>query len=306
LNLIQKERLKKKSGKALNLVEILTHHPKQLIITILVGNDMVNIAASVLATSFFVSIFNDMGEWITIAVMTPVTLIFAEVVPKTIAVAHNERLAPFVVGPIHSFHRFILPVRWLFDVTADAIIKLTGIYKKEKEPVIMEDDFRDMVDLSHMDGEIHELERELIHNVFEFSDTQVKSVMTPFKSINAISEDIKYNDLLKHVAKSKYSRLPVYSGKKSNIIGILYIKDLLKVKPDQRSSKKIISSLLRQPYYVLDTRMVDDVFYTLKDKRIHITICHDTNGDISGLITLEDLLEELFGEIYDENDQEEI
>ena len=304
LSLVQKERLKKRSGKSLIMLDMLAHHPKQLIITILVGNDMVNIAASVIATSLFVSLYHDMGEWVTIAVMTPVTLIFAEVLPKTVGVAHNEKLAPLVVGPLFGFNRLIFPIRWLFDILAESIIRVLGIYKNEKEPLIMEDDFRDMVDLSHLDGEIHGLERELIHNVFEFSDTQVKSVMTPFRNIRAVPDKLNYKELLKHVTGSRHSRLPVYSGNKKNIVGILYIKDLLKVKPERKDSKTIVSELLRQPLFILDTRMVDDVFYTLKQKRTHIAVCHDENGDISGLITLEDLLEELFGEIYDENDQE--
>ena len=306
LNLVQKERLKKRSKKASDIVELLTHHPKHLIITILVGNDLVNIASSVIATSIFISLYHHMGEWVTIAVMTPVTLIFAEVMPKTVAVAHNEKIAPLITGPLHLFHRVILPIRWLFEISSEGMIKLLGLYKKEKEPAIMEDDFRDMVDLSHKDGEIHGFERDLIHNVFEFSDTQIKSVMTPFRNIQSIPEGLKYREILKQVVKNRHSRIPVYSGKKTNIIGVLYTKDLLKVKPGQRNSTNVITDLLRQPIFILDTRLIDEIFYILKERRTHIAICHDANGGISGLITLEDLLEELFGEIYDENDQEDL
>lgn len=305
LNLVQKERLKSRSPKTTALIDMLINQPKQLIITILVGNDMINIAASVIATGLFVSLFQDMGQWVTIAVMTPVTLIFAEIIPKTVAVAHNEKIAPFVTGPLNTFYRLILPLRWFFEVTAETMIRLFGVYKKEKEPVIMEDDFRDMVDLSHMDGEILGLERDFIHNVFEFSDTRVASVMTPLKAIQSIPEGLEFQEIIKRVKKARHSRIPVYSGEKTNITGILYVKDLLKIKRSQKNSHITITELLRPPLFVLDTRMVDDIFHFLKEKRTHIAICHDANGDISGLITMEDLLEELFGEIYDENDQEE-
>lgn len=304
LNLIQKERLKNRTPQIASLIDLLVHKPKQLIITILVGNDMINIAASVIATGLFVSLYPGMGELITIAVMTPVTLIFAEVIPKTIAVAHNEKLTPILSRPLLAFYRLIFPIRWFFEVTADGLIGMMGLYKKEKAPIIMEDDFRDMVDLSHKDGEILGLERDLIHNVFEFSDTRVASVMTPFKLIHSIPEGLEFAEVVKRAKRNRHSRFPVYSKNKSNITGFLYVKDLLKVKQNQKNNTTVINELLRPPLFVLDTRMVDEIFYFLKEKRTHIAICHNENGDISGLVTMEDLLEELFGEIYDENDQE--
>lgn len=304
LNLIQKERLKSRSFKTAALIDILIHHPKQLIITILVGNDMINIAASVIATGLFLTHYPHTAEWITIAVMTPLTLIFAEVLPKTVSVAHNEKIASMATRPLLAFYRFILPIRWMFEVTADGIIRMMGFYKKEKEPVIMEDDFRDMVDLSHKDGEILGLERDLIHNVFEFSDTRVAGVMTPVKQIQSIPEGLPFPEVVKRAQKTRHSRIPVYSKVKKNIIGILYVKDLLKIKQSQKKDKALLNEIVRPAIFVLDSRMVDDIFYLLKEKRTHIAICHNENGDISGLITMEDLLEELFGEIYDENDQE--
>lgn len=304
LNLIQKERLKSRSAIMASLIDLLIHKPKQLIITILVGNDMINITASVIATGLFVSLFPETGEWITIAVMTPVTLIFAEVIPKTIAVAYNEKLTPFVSRPLLAFYRVILPIRWFFEVTAEGLINMMGINKKDKEQVIMEDDFRDMVDLSHKDGEILGLERDLIHKVFEFSDTRVANVMTPYKLIQSIPDGLEFNEVAKRARRARHSRLPVYSKNKRNIIGFLYVKDLLKVSRNQKNNKSVINELLRPALFVLDTRMIDEIFYFLKEKRTHIAICHNENGDISGLVTMEDLLEELFGEIYDENDQE--
>lgn len=304
LNLVQKERLRSRSASLASMINVLINHPKQLIITILVGNDMINIAASVIATGLFMSLFPDTGDWITIAVMTPVTLIFAEVIPKTVSVIHNETFAPLITGPLRFFHRLIFPIRWFFEITADGLIRLFGVYKKEREPMIMEDDFRDMVDLSHKDGAILGIERDFIHNVFEFSDTLVNAVMTPLKDVQAIPDGLTYHQIIKRVKKNWHARIPVYSGTKNNITGILYVKDLLKIKPEKKNFPSAILEVLRPPMFILDTRKVDNIFYLLKKKRTHIAICHDANGTMTGLITMEDLLEELFGEIYDDYDQE--
>ena len=306
LTLVQKERVKQKSNLAKIMLDTIAQRPRQLITTILVGNDMVNITASVIATGLFVSLYQESGEWITILVMTPATLIFSEVIPKTLALSHNEKLAPLVSGPLMLFSRLVFPIRWLFDLFSEIIIRVLGIYKQEKEPLVMENDFRDMVDMSHMEGKIHGLERDLIHKVFEFSDTEVRNVMTPFNNIHSIPFGLTYWEIIRFAEKTRHSRLPVYSGKKTNIVGILIVKDLLKVKPENRTCRDTISALLREPVFILETRKVADIFYTLKKKRTHIAICHDEYGDISGLVTLEDLLEEIFGEIYDEKDQEDL
>lgn len=305
LTLVQKERLKRKSTRAKAILDIIAQRPRQVITTILVGNDMVNITASVMATSLLVSLYQDKGKWLTILVMTPATLIFSEVIPKTLALSHNEKLVPLVSGPLMLFSRLVFPIRWLFDFFSEIIIRALGIYKQEREPLVMENDFRDMVDMSHMEGKIHGIERDLIHKVFEFSDTEVRNVMTPFRLIHSIPADLGYWDIIRFAEKTRHSRLPVYSGKNTNIVGILIVKDLLKVKPENRNSRDTINALLRDPVFILDTRKVADIFYTLKKKRTHIAICHDEFGDISGLVTLEDLLEEIFGEIYDEKDQED-
>ena len=154
LSLMQRERIKRSENKRAALIEKLLSQPKRLIITILMGNDMVNIAASVVATYLFVSLVGEHGKWATIAIMTPVTLIFAEVIPKTFCIAHNERVAPLVSGPLYLFSGLIAPLRWVFNESANLIIKFSGFEKRKAPSTIMEDDFRDMVDLSHKEGEL--------------------------------------------------------------------------------------------------------------------------------------------------------
>lgn len=301
---MQRERIRRSKPKRAALIDRLLMHPKQLIITILMGNDLVNIAASVVATYLFVSMIGgEYGKWVTIAIMTPLTLLFAEVIPKTFSVAHNERVAPFVSRPLDLFGRLISPLRWVFNESANLIIKFLGIEKQKALPAIMEDDFRDMVDLSHKEGELKKMEKEFIHNVFEFSDTHVFEVMTHLEKMFYLTEDMDIDTILKHIKKTPFSRIPVCKETADKITGILYVKDLLKVKIKKISGKtKLLPKICRKPFFIPETKMVDELFYTLKQKHTHIAICLNEQGMVSGLVTMEDLLEELFGELYDEHD----
>ncbi len=304
LSLIQRERIRKRETGKAALIDKLLMRPRRLIVTILVGNDMVNIAASVVATYFFVSLFGEHGKWATVAIMTPLTLIFAEVIPKTLAITHNERIAPFVSRPIYLFAKLVAPMRLIFNKVSDFIIKLLGFEKQKAPSTIMEDDFRYMVDLSHKEGELKSVERDLIHNVFEFSDTHVFEIMIPLEKMFCLPDDIEASEIINSV-KQKHSRIPVYRESADNIVGILYAKDLLKVDTKKLSGKaKLLPGICRKPYFVPDTEKVDELFYALKQRRIHMAVCMNKEGKVSGLVTMEDLLEELFGEIYDEHDRE--
>ena len=306
LSLMQRERIKRSGNKRAVLIEKLLSQPKRLIITILMGNDLVNIAASVFATYLFVSLIGEYGKWATIAIMTPLTLIFAEIIPKTFCVAHNERVAPFVSGPLYLFSRLIAPLRWIFNESANLIIKFSGFEKRKAPPAIMEDDFRDMVDISHEDGELKKMEKELIHNVFEFSDTNVFEVMTPLDKIFCLTEDMDIETIITRVKDSHFSRIPVRKKNINDITGILYVKDLLKIKIKKISSEtKPFPKICRKPFFIQETTKIDELFYILKQKHTHIAICLNKQGKVSGLVTMEDLLEELFGEIYDEHDTED-
>ena len=183
------------------------------------------------------------------------------------------------------------------------IIKFSGFEKRKAPSTIMEDDFRDMVDLSHKEGELKEMEKELIHNVFEFSDTHVFEVMTPVEKMFCLTEDMNIDTILKHIKKTPFSRIPVCKETTDKITGILYVKDLLKVTIKKISGQtKLLPKICRKPFFIPETTKVDELFYILKQKHTHIAICLNEQGMVSGLVTMEDLLEELFGELYDEHD----
>ena len=305
LSSIQRERIKRTGDKKSLLINKLLSRPRKLIVTILIGNDMVNIAASVIAASLFVSFNKDHGEWIAIAVMTPVTLIFAEVIPKTLAMTYNERVAPVICGPLHFFSKLIFPIRFIFYNISVTLAKIAGFEKRHISMAIMEDEFRDLVDQSHESGEINRAERDLIHNVFEFSDTHAFEIMTPLNEIFSLSEDMTIERAVKAVQQSRFLRIPVYRNRFDNIVGILYTKDLLKINTTKSGGDgNTIQKIYRKPFFVDENIKTDDLFHILKKKRIHIAICINKQGKVTGLLTMEDLLGELFGEIHDEYDRE--
>ena len=303
LSFIQREKIKNQKSRRSVLVKELLSHPRLLIITILMGNDLVNIAASVVATYLFVAEFGDAGKWIAIATMTPLTLIFAEVIPKTISMQKNERIALFAAKPIFLFSNLIKPARWFLDLAAEWIMKLIGVKKKAASPSIKEADFLDMVDISHESGEITETAKELIHNVFEFGDVLIHQVMTPFENIFSLPDEMSGDALIAAVKQNRFSRIPIYKTDKTNITGLLYVKDILKTPWPNDPQKKIpLNAMKRAPYFIQDSAKVEDLFEVMQKKRLHMAFCLDRSGRASGLVTMEDLLEELFGEIYDEYD----
>ena len=256
--------------------------------------------------SNFVSLFGIHGKWVAMAVMTLLTLIFAEVIPKTLSVAHNELFATIVCIPLNLFERFITPLIWLFNKAGGPLLKkLSPEKKKIDSEAIMEDEFLDMVDQSHKSGELKSVERDLIHNVFEFSDTRANEVMTPSEKIFSLPVDMDASSIIKSIKKNPYSRIPVYRGNRGNIVGILYVKDMLKFDSKRLAGKaKILSRICRKPFFISEDKNIDDLFQNLRLKRIHIALALDKSGNVSGLVTMEDLLEELFGELYDEHDMD--
>lgn len=305
LSAIQKERIKQADSRKALLINKLLSRPRKLIVSILIGNDMVNIAASVIATSLLVSFYNENGEWIAMAIMTPVTLIFAEVIPKTLAMTYNERIAPLVSKPLYFFSQLIFPLRFVLYNISVMISKIAGFEKKQRvSSTIMENEFRELVDQSHESGEINEAERDLIHNVFEFSDTRAFEIMTPLNEIFSLSEDITIERAVTAGQQRLFLRIPVYRNRFDNIVGILYAKDLLKINRNKpEDGEKTIRNICRKPFFIDENIKTDDLFHILKKKRIHIAICINKNGKVTGLLTMDDLLSELFGEIYDEHDR---
>jgi putative hemolysin len=235
--------------------------------------------------------------------MTPILIIVAEITPKVIAVKNSLRISTLVALPIKWFIKLISPLRWFFKGISGAIIDLFGSQVVASTNIIKEDVVRILADVGEREGVLEPTERELIHKVFDFGDTPVYQIMTPRPDIFSLSLDLFLEEILERVRQNRRSRIPIYKDNPDNIVGILYAKDLMGHYQFQEGEGEIYwRNLLREPYFIPWSKKGLDLFKDFQKKKIHMAIAVDEYGGIAGLVTMEDLLEELFGEIEEEPD----
>ncbi len=293
--------LKESNHPKASLIQELIEKPRRLLISILVGNECINITASALAASICISLAGTQGKWLAIAIMTPLILVFGEVIPKTIAVSYSEKTSLLVAKPISIFARIIFPIRWIIRIVVDRLTSLLGKQEEKEESIFFEEEFKELVDVGHKEGIIEKEEREMIHKILKFGDTIVSSIMTPRSDMFSLPYDSDIDHIIREINENHFSRIPIYKQEKNNIIGVLNAKDLLTLRNKQGST---IISTIRKPYFVPKGKKIQEVLNEFQDKKIHLALVVNEYGSVIGLVTMEDLLEELFGEIYDEFDDE--
>jgi len=280
--------------------------PQRTLISILIGNMFVNISASSLATYLAIKTFGNIGMGIASGVMIFTILVFGEIVPKSLAVANAEAISKKVAKPIEIISTGLLPLIKIFKVIINALYYFFGkkSFKVKKE--ITEEDLITLIDAGEDEGIIEEEEKEMIKNIFEFGDTMVKEVMIPRVDMACIPSDIKLDSILKLIKKMGHSRIPVYEETIDNIIGILYAKDLLVIYEQWFTSKDKFSlkDIIRKTYFVPENKKINELLDIFQKDRIQIAIAIDEYGGTAGLITMEDVVEEVVGEIIDEYDKE--
>lgn len=296
----------------------LLERPRRLIVTILIGNELVNITISSLSASLVDDFFLArtplasvdpvlLKTVIATAVCFPLLLVLGEITPKTMALYNPKRVARFAAVPLHLFYFLIAPVRWVLASLSNWIVRLLFGESPTVDAPITEEEFRYLVDQSNVDGVLWEAESEFIHNIFDFEETRVSAVMTPRTDMFCLQADQSLEEILKVIEEQHYSRIPVYEEDKDDITGILYCKDLLgfTLDPEKRGHWNL-RALLRKPYFIPQTKKASDLFREFRLDRIHLAIVVDEYGGVAGLVTMEDLLEEIFGEILDDYDPEEV
>jgi CBS domain containing-hemolysin-like protein len=285
--------LAKQKGPANKLIKKMKDDPHRLLSTILIGNNLVNVGASAIATAIAIGLVANHAVGIAIGIMTFLILIFGEIFPKSIATRNNILIARFVIFPLYWLSLLFTPI----IIFLNFIPKLTG--KIQKKPQVTEEELMTFVEVVEEEGEIKEEEREFIHKIFEFDDTNASEIMTPRADMFVIDADADLN--LKEIVTSGFTRIPVIEGDIDHVVGILNIKDLLKhqaTSDEQVDVRKIMS----QPYFVPENKKLDNLLQQFKKRKQHLAIVIDEHGGVSGLITLEDALEEIVGEIIDESD----
>ena len=280
-------------------LEAVLRRPDDLLGTILVGNNLVNIAASVFATTFFVRRFGARGELMTILILTPVLLILSEVCPKTLAARHPERISFFVLRPIRGAMVLLRPVVWL--VTGLSRL-LTYFIRSEPRPVISEEEIRAMITVGEQTGVVETEKRRMLHGIFELSEIRVRDVMIPRTEVVGIEASATFADALLTAQQSNHSRFPVYRESLDNVIGVIHSKDILRYA--DRPEAFALPELLRPPFFVPEAKPVNTLLQAFQNRRVHLAMVVDEYGGVEGIVTLEDVVEEIIGEIHDEYDAE--
>ena len=287
------------SKRAARVNKILENYSKMLS-TILIGNNIVNLSASALATTLAMRIHFAVG--IATGILTIVILLFGEITPKTWAMVNSDKISLAYSGIVYRLMQILTPVIFIVDKLASGIMRLLRIDPNKRGSTMTESELRTYVDVSHEDGIIESEEREMIYNVFDFSDALAKDIMIPRINMVTVSVDAPYDKVMGVFRESMYTRLPVYEEDKDNIIGLINIKDFILTETGENFQ---IRSILRDAHYTYEFKKVADLLYELREKTTSVTFVLNEYGATVGMITLEDLLEEIVGEIRDEYDADE-
>ncbi|HEC82735.1 MAG TPA: HlyC/CorC family transporter [Thermoplasmatales archaeon] len=277
------------------LLEKLLEKSDEVVSSIVVGNNLVNISASIIAGAISTYFFGSIGVGIATAIMTLVIVIFGEATPKAFGI-RNEEFAFKVAKYILIVKKIFYPVANLFTKISNFIIKISGLKKSEKAGVT-ENEIKAMLDIGVENGTIEEDEKELVEEIFDFDETKAVEVFTPREKIVCLQEDDTVEKLIKKAVETGYSRFPVYRENIDDIVGMVHVKDAL-----MKDKKTPLSEILRDIIKISPKMKVDDVLREMQKRKVHMAIIQSKDGETIGLLTLEDLIEEIFGEIRDEHD----
>jgi CBS domain containing-hemolysin-like protein len=285
-------------------IENLLDNPNVFLSTILVINSVAVIVASSMATVLALRFSETWGELLSSVLISLVVLIFCEITPKTAAVQNPIRWARVLVRPVRNAAWLLRPIVWSLGAITNFFVRLIGGQIKHRGPFVTEEELRLLVSVGEEEGVLEEEETEMIHSIFEFADTAVREVMVPRIDMVTLEADATVDEAVDLALQAGFSRIPVYKESIDDILGVLYTKDMLKqLREDHNTSP--ISDLVRPAYFVPETKKLDDLLREMQQKRVHMVIVVDEYGSVAGLVTIEDLVEEIVGDIQDEYDREE-
>ncbi len=283
-------------------LEAIRQKPDQLLSAILVGNNLVNIAASVFATTLFVQLYGERGELLTILILTPVILILAEIGPKTFAARNPERVSFWVLRPIRTVMLLLTPVVWAVTGIARMMIRFSG--KEAERGLISEDEIRAMISFGEATGVVGREKRRMLYGVFDLSQIRARDIMIPRTEVVGIEVSTSFADALQIAQQARHSRFPVYEGSLDNVVGVIHSKDILNFV--HRPGEFSLRAAARPPFFVPESKRLNTLLQAFRQKRIHLAMVVDEYGGVEGLVTLEDIVEEIVGDIRDEYDVEEV
>lgn len=288
--------------RAVTLSKVIEQQGKMLS-AILIGNNIVNLSASSLMTTLTIKLFGNKAVGVTTGVLTLLILVFGEITPKTLSTISAESMALRSAGIIYALMYVLTPVIVVVNKLSMGVLMLLKVDPNKKQEMITEDELRTIVEVSHEEGVIETKEKKMINNVFDFGDSLAKDIMVPRIDMVFVNVDATYDELIDIFRKEQYTRIPVYEETTDNVIGIVNVKDLLLIEDHENFH---IRDCLRQPMYTYEYKKNSELMIEMQKSFSNLVIVLDEYGATAGLLTLEDMLEEIVGEIRDEYDQDEI
>ena len=278
----------------------LKQDPSRMLTTILIGNNIVNIGASVLATVLATRLFGTAGPGIAVGLLTLVILVFGEITPKSLATRFSERISLAIAMPLLGFMRLIYPLVWIFSHFTSWVHRVTG---GRPDPVVTESELLSMLDYGEQEGAIEHEEREIIERVFSFNDLHVRDVMTPNDRIFSLDGELTIDNALSEATRGTFSRIPLYESHVGNLKKVLFLRDLLEAVVAGKTGLRLIE-IAHDLMYVPQQQKINELFQQFRESNRQFASVVDEYGTVRGVVTMEDLMEELVGEIYDESDVE--
>lgn len=301
----QLARFKESKNPLARQLVVFLSRPRDILVTILFGNELTNIAISILVASIFYEMFSHLDitilTFLSVGVGTFLILVIGEIIPKSIGILFASPLAPLTAFLLKPLHTFLKPLRYVLVKLADWFIRKTGGSVEARTPLILEEEFRYLLDLSAKSGELEEEEKELIHKALDFKNKTVSQIMVPITKVLRLSVDTPYLELLTQIKVAPFSRIPVYEEKPANIVGLLFVKDLFKFDRRWRENRELtVREILRPVLFVPPEEHLEDLLQKIRETRIHLAIVTDEQKKPVGVVTLDDIMEELFGEFREE------
>ena len=299
LSSAQMQQMRRDRNPRLRLIEHLLSEPRRLIATILIGNEFVNVSASVLSATIVIAWFGAEKSWLNIVIMVPVLLLFGEITPKTLALSNNVEFASFQCRYIELFARAISPLRKVVRTVSEFFINLIVSEDRSADNILTEDMVRSLTKAAVGEGSLDRSESQYIHQIFDFGNKTVSDVMTYGSQIVSVDTTMALAEILEVQRRKRHSKIPVFDAEGEVVIGVLFARDVLALPPaaDAEEGLAALMKTLRKPYLVPGSRKAADLFVRMRSRRTSVALVTDEYGGIVGLVTMEDLLECIFGEL---------
>lgn len=282
----------------------LLDQPRRLLATLLIGNELSNVGLSTASASVLLALAPQ-WPWLNIVVVAPVLILFGDVLPKTIGLRYSRPVVERVTAPLYAWYQLVRPIRWGLTGAVDLLLRSLGVRPEPQDEGLREEQIRTLIDEGTETGVIQPMEQEIIHRVFAFGDLPVSRLMTPRPDIFSRSITTPWPELLAAIREARYSRVPIWQGNPDNIVGVLLVKDLLRLRKGPPPNPRQLRKMLHPALFVPPTKPAKDLLREFRAQNRHLAVVVDEHGAVDGLITLDDLLTELVGELHDESDGDE-